>query len=387
MVDLKVGLKALAALSILSLTACSSDVVIREPAPEPEVVTTQEKVSIDTLWTHSYSADEDLPTGAFRPAIVGQKVYVASNEGDVARIDAESGDEDWDLDLDTTLSAGIAANEKGSVVVARSGDVVFISADGAELWRTDINREVIQTPLLDDSTVYLQTTNSNVIALDITSGAEKWVYSSRSPSLTLRGTGQPVIYRNRLLVSLDSGNLIALEKSSGQLLWERRLQVPKGSNEFERIVDLDGRMTLSDNVLFVPGYQGNLSAVEAYTGQVLWQKEISSFMQPAYSVGRLYVADSSSHLIMLDYRSGEVKWESKDFEYRELTSPEALGLYVLSTDMEGNVYVIDKSSADVVAKKGLGDAPITLVSNAEYAVAQTANGKVRAFKLEVEKKD
>lgn len=387
MVDLKAGLKALAALSILSLTACSSDVVIREPAPEPEVVTTQEKVSIDTLWTHSYSADEDLPTGAFRPAIVGQKVYVASNEGDVARIDAESGDEDWDLDLDTTLSAGIAANEKGSVVVARSGDVVFISADGAELWRTDINREVIQTPLLDDSTVYLQTTNSNVIALDITSGAEKWVYSSRSPSLTLRGTGQPVIYRNRLLVSLDSGNLIALEKSSGQLLWERRLQVPKGSNEFERIVDLDGRMTLSDNVLFVPGYQGNLSAVEAYTGQVLWQKEISSFMQPAYSVGRLYVADSSSHLIMLDYRSGEVKWESKDFEYRELTSPEALGLYVLSTDMEGNVYVIDKSSADVVAKKGLGDAPITLVSNAEYAVAQTANGKVRAFKLEVEKKD
>ena len=387
MVDLKAGLKALAALSILSLTACSSDVVIREPAPEPEVVTTQEKVSIDTLWTHSYSADEDLPTGAFRPAIVGQKVYVASNEGDVARIDAESGDEDWDLDLDTTLSAGIAANEKGSVVVARSGDVVFISADGAELWRTDINREVIQTPLLDDSTVYLQTTNSNVIALDITSGAEKWVYSSRSPSLTLRGTGQPVIYRNRLLVSLDSGNLIALEKSSGQLLWERRLQVPKGSNEFERIVDLDGRMTLSDNVLFVPGYQGNLSAVEAYTGQVLWQKEISSFMQPAYSVGRLYVADSSSHLIMLDYRSGEVKWESKDFEYRELTSPEALGLYVLSTDMEGNVYVIDKSSADVVAKKGLGDAPITLVSNAEYAVAQTANGKVRALKLEVEKKD
>ena len=387
MVDLKVGLKALAALSILSLTACSSDVVIREPAPEPEVVTTQEKVSIDTLWTHSYSADEDLPTGVFRPAIVGQKVYVASNEGDVARIDAESGDEDWDLDLDTTLSAGIAANEKGSVVVARSGDVVFISADGAELWRTDINREVIQTPLLDDSTVYLQTTNSNVIALDITSGAEKWVYSSRSPSLTLRGTGQPVIYRNRLLVSLDSGNLIALEKSSGQLLWERRLQVPKGSNEFERIVDLDGRMTLSDNVLFVPGYQGNLSAVEAYTGQVLWQKEISSFMQPAYSVGRLYVADSNSHLIMLDYRSGEVKWESKDFEYRELTSPEALGLYVLSTDMEGNVYVIDKSSADVVAKKGLGDAPITLVSNAEYAVAQTANGKVRAFKLEVEKKD
>ena len=161
----------------------------------------------------------------------------------------------------------------------------------------------------------------------------------------------------------------------------------EGSNGFERIVDLDGRMTLSDNVLFVPGYQGNLSAVEAYTGQVLWQKEISSFMQPAYSVGRLYVADSSSHLIMLDYRSGEVKWESKDFEYRELTSPEALGLYVLSTDMEGNVYVIDKSSADVVAKKGLGDAPITLVSNAEYAVAQTANGKVRAFKLEVEKKD
>ena len=37
MVDLKAGLKALAALSILSLTACSSDVVIREPAPEPEV--------------------------------------------------------------------------------------------------------------------------------------------------------------------------------------------------------------------------------------------------------------------------------------------------------------------------------------------------------------
>lgn len=362
------------------LTACSSDVVIREPAPEPNVVDGS-KVSLKSLWSKGLSADRDLSSGVFQPALVGSIVYAAGNEGEVIAVDTKTGQEIWSVNLDAQLSAGVAASGLGVVVVARSGDVITLDANGQEKWRTTLGKEVIQAPLIQDETVFVQTTNSNVIALDMTSGAILWQYRARSSALTLRGTSQPVMYKNRLLVALDSGAVVALNTRTGELFWERKLQVPKGSNEFERIVDLDGRMTLQDNVLFVPGYQGFLTAIEAYTGQILWQKEISSFMQPAYSVGRVYVADSDSHLLMLDSRTGEVKWQSETFQYRKLTGPKAFGLQVLASDMQGNLYVIDKSTADVLAKRKLGKAPVALVTTPTMVIAQTANGKLRALTL------
>jgi outer membrane protein assembly factor BamB len=353
--------------------------VIRNPAPEPEVISGS-KVTFKKLWSRSYDADEDLPTGVFRPALVEDRIYIATNEGEVAAIDL-TGKELWTLDLKQTLSAGIAASAKGSVIVSRSGDVIAIDATGKEMWRQPLGKDIIQVPLIHNDRVYLQASNSSVFALDMSNGEIRWQYKSRSPSLTLRGTNQPLPFKDRLLVSLDSGSLVALKINTGEVLWERKLQVPKGTNEFERIIDLDGRMTLQDNIVFVPGYQGYLTAVEAYTGQILWQKELSSAMQPAFSVGRLYVADSDSKLLMLDYRSGEVKWQTDQFEYRDLMGPSALGLFIISSDMSGHVYVIDKSTAEVVAKMKAGKAPIQLVTSADRLYIQSANGKVKALEL------
>lgn len=378
-----------AVLACLWLSACASDVVLREPAPEPDVVDSS-KVRLKRVWSVGLDADTDQVSGSFRPAVVGQQVYVATNEGEISLLDATTGKKVWKIDLDQVLNAGIAASAMGAVVVARSGEVIGLDDKGNELWRTDIAREVVQVPVIHNSSVFLQTSNSGVFALDMVTGALQWTYEARSPALTLRGTNQPLPYQDRLLVSFDSGTLVALNTETGDLLWERKLQIPKGANEFERIIDLDGRMTLKDNIVFVPGYQGFLTAVEAYTGQVLWQKELSSDTKPGLSVDRLFIANADSHLLNLDYRNGEVQWQSETFEYRELTSPLTLGQYLVATDMDGQLYVLDKSNADVLFKKKIGDAPIQLISvenlmidekAEEIVIAQSANGKIQAYRL------
>jgi len=366
-------------LAVLCLSACSSDVVIREPAPVPAIV--KSDVKLKTEWSQSYSADKDQPTGVFRPAIIKNQVFIATNEGEVAAIDGKTGKELWLLDLHEPLSTGVAANAAGVMVVSRAGDVIFISKNGQEQWRQALDREVIQPPFIHENQAFVQASNSSIFALDLAAGEIQWQYSTRSPALTLRGTGQPIVYKDRLLVSLASGNLVALNIKNGALIWDRKLQVPKGSNEFERIIDLDGVMTLRDNIVFVPGYQGYLTAVEAYTGQILWQKDLSSYSQPVFSVDRLYVSDVKSHLLALDYRNGDIKWQSDVFEYRQLTAPKPQGLFLMAADMDGLVYLIDKITGDVVAKRKLGKAPFQLVAAGDSIIVQTANGKVRSLKL------
>jgi alcohol dehydrogenase (cytochrome c) len=85
--------------------------------------------------------------------------------------------------------------------------------------------------------------------------------------------------------------------------------LPNGPNESTPIV--------SDGVLFVHGYGDKVQALDAATGDLLWQysRRLPSGVAPSVKRGisiygtRLYVPTSDAHLVALDVKTGKVVWD------------------------------------------------------------------------------
>ena len=128
------------------------------------------------------------------------------------------------------------------------------------------------TPISLNGTVYLQDLNSNVFALDRTTGQVKWQHKFDKPSVGPNG----VAFGNGRIYGATSTDAFALDAQTGNTLWTRRLtrNTHEGVDMTPQV--FDGTVLLST----VPGnisnfYAGNgdgiVWALDAATGQVKWK--------------------------------------------------------------------------------------------------------------------
>jgi outer membrane protein assembly factor BamB len=128
------------------------------------------------------------------------------------------------------------------------------------------------TPIVVDGTVYLQDLNSNVYALDRSTGALKWQHKFNRPSIGPNGVS---FGYGRLYGSTETSTF-ALDPQTGKLLWSRKL-IRNGQEGIDMTPQVyDGTVLIST----IPGninsfYKGNgdgvLWALDAATGTPKWK--------------------------------------------------------------------------------------------------------------------
>jgi outer membrane protein assembly factor BamB len=128
------------------------------------------------------------------------------------------------------------------------------------------------TPISLNGTVYLQDLNSNVFALDRTTGQVKWQHKFDKPSAGPNG----VAFGDGRIYGATSTDAFALDAQTGKTLWSHKLT--RNANEGVDMTPqvFDGTVLLST----VPGnvskfYAGNgdgiVWALDAATGQTKWK--------------------------------------------------------------------------------------------------------------------
>jgi outer membrane protein assembly factor BamB len=128
------------------------------------------------------------------------------------------------------------------------------------------------TPIVIDGTVYLQDLNSNVYALDRSTGKVKWRHAFNKPSIGPNG----VAFGNGSVYGATDTEAFALDPQTGKLLWSRKLTRNKREG-------IDMTPQLYDNTVLISTIPGNTSsfykggalgvvwALDAATGKPQWK--------------------------------------------------------------------------------------------------------------------
>jgi outer membrane protein assembly factor BamB len=348
-----------------------------KPAELPELP--KDKDAPRVLWSASVG---EAGAFAFAPALVGESLYAASRGGTVVRLNAASGKEQWRVELDARLSAGVGASERTVVVASDRGDVFALDAEtGKPRWRSRISSEALATPRVGGGVVVARSADSRVYAFGEDDGKRRWVYQRASTSLMVRAPAGVTLHEGSAYAGFPGGKLVALALASGGPRWEATVALPKGTTELERVTDVVGDPAVVGREVCAAAYQGRVACFDAGNGNQLWARELSTVTGAAVDARYIFVSDERGAVHALDRSSGRSVWKQERLAHRQLTLPLPLGAAIALGDLEGYVHLLARETGAFEARAGTDGTPLRAAPLAVPGafVVQTQGGTLYAF--------
>ena len=324
--------------------------------PPAELVEFRTRLNVIKLWSKNIGSGTDKQYLKLSPVIFNQRLYIADADGTVQALDATNGKKVWSTDVDAEITGGTGFGENSVLVGTSEAKTISLSAeDGSIEWRKTVSSEVLSAPQKARNTVVVRTGDGKIFGLHGDNGRRLWIYDRTVPSLTLRGTSAPLIEGDLVVAGFDGGRMAALEVRTGKLIWEAPVANARGSNDMERMVDIDSSPKILDGVIYIATFQGHLSAMQAETGRVLWDRDISSYAGFDVDDQNLFVTGEKSHISAFDRFTSTEVWKQDKLHLRAVTAPAVIGDFIVVGDFEGYLHWMSKSSGKFVARTELCD--------------------------------
>ncbi len=303
------------------------------------------------LWSSSIGSGTDGLWVELSHQIVGERVYVVAADGVVSAVDISSGGNNWQQTIKESVITGVAVGGGDLYVGTESGTLLALDrVSGKQHWSVPLLSEILAPPAVSSGVVVVRTVDGKLIGLSEESGREIWRYQREVPVLTLRGTSSPIIADGRVYAGMDSGEVVALALQDGRELWLKSVTPARGRTEIERMVDIDADPVILDGVIYIVSYQGNLAALGAEQGDLLWKRKMSGVTAPMVYGPYLFVADTEGNVWALDRKDGSALWKQDGLKGRNLTTPTLSGLNLVVGDDDGYLHWISAEDGHFVAR-------------------------------------
>ena len=366
---------------VFILSSCSSlqglkfwetdEVDLDEPK---ELLSYENQKDLSITWNLSFDGENEI--GNFEPGFSSQNLFFADSEGTLSSIAINNGETVWSTELNF-LASGTAAGFGIVVVADVDGNVIALDQkDGAQLWSTNVKGEILSKSVIDTKIVVVKSGSGELIGLNRVSGEIEWSYRSKLPPLTVRGSSSPVLSDDKVFVSFDNGRLGVFDINSGFPLWDGAISYVSGASELANLIDGDSSPVIEGGLVYTTNYQGNLNIFDIAQKRSVWTNEISSFYSPIIMRGLLIVAEADSTMKSFSLTSLEESWINEDYLNRELSNPVSYKGSLIVGDFEGYIHIIDPLNGKTIGRKKLSRKPIKSIftrSNSLYVIDEAFN--------------
>jgi MYXO-CTERM domain-containing protein len=282
----------------------------------------------EELWRSDLGAGVERNRAALHAAVAaaGDTVY-AGVQGRYAALAAGSGDTVWegvpaDDNSLTSLAAGAlgAGLVVGTVGRGRSGIFAWDAASGEERWRIEppATIGVHASPVVaeDESRAYYINGAGAVHAVELASGAEIWSAPlfSDNTDWDYAVTATPALAHGLLFVPTTYDWFVALDAESGEEVWRIAAgdSVLHVSHARSAASAFAAAPVVTGSVLWIPGADGFLRAIDAPSGDDLWCSDLAAPLLSGAAVGdgALYIGSYDGTIRALTHVDGELGCEA-----------------------------------------------------------------------------
>lgn len=376
---------------VLQTTGCDQ-IPVRNPfagRPEPKLsalpVTTDSTLTAKILWSTNALAKQERFT-KLNPVANGQFIFAADHTGKVVAIDSQHGKKIWQTNTKNKFSSGPTLVEGKLLLATSDAKIVALApSDGQILWEAKVSSEVLASPAGEKGLVLVHAIDGSVTALNSKNGEKIWQVDQSTPSLTLHYSSAPVVSGDMVLVGFSTGKLLALNLQSGLIEWERTISLPRGRSELQRMVDISADPLVAEGNAYVITYQGKLAAVNIATGDLLWEREISSYHNMAISGNQLFVTDNDHALWAIDRETGATLWKQTTLAERYITGPAVVGDTVVVGDLGGYLHFLSVEKGTLLSRLEFsGKIYQDPIAMGQRIIVNSHRGKVAAVMLAAE---
>lgn len=328
--------------------------------------------------------ERKIPGGLHRAAPVssGERVFLSlRDEGwpglaGVCCLDAATGEMVWRAGTDAAVKNSVAVNGSACAAVSVTGRVHLLdAATGATTWEADLpeypGRWVYTAPVIADGTVYAGA-KAGYAALALASGRRLW-HTVNEDSDNWACYVSPQVSGDLLLLLVQRRRLVALNRATGDVVWERPagVEFPYASPVLSGDLIVSGGG--SKDLHHFSGEPSLLIAVEKDSGGVAWKRQI---LPSRYPTGllvhgeRIYATTPEGEALCFDLNDGALHWRFRTGDdlldmvpYRRgvrsiLAPPVMFEGCLIVCGCDGFMYVLDPATGTCLGSAAFGS-PIT----------------------------
>ena len=207
----------------------------------------------------------------FPPIIVGQRLFTVRNDGEVVKLDANTGRVHWRRDMGYLSASSPAYGDKKIVVTILErtkggpGKVAAIWArSGKVSWSKDLPSRSESSPLVVDHRVYFGTEDGTVYAMSVDDGSIKWKFRAGGAV-----KGGPALVDGKLYFGTYGGNVYAISQQTGKQVWHTGTS---GANFGLSAGNFYATPAVAFGRVYIGNTDGNMYSFSAATGKLAWRR-------------------------------------------------------------------------------------------------------------------
>lgn len=327
---------------------------------------------VTNLWT--FNMESSIHTS---PAIYKDCIYIVSDDGILKAVNMETGEEEWDLDLESKTNSSPIVNSNVLYVGCENGlkaididkheikwdydcgsvestpcfndDVIYFGSDdghlyglskdnGTEVLDKKLDGELKSSPIVVNDSIYIGSTNAKLYS--VSTGEEtNWHFTTGDEVLS-----SPGVVNGSVIFSSTDGNLYCLNEDDGNLDWK---------------VDLNNKIFSSptidehDNSIYIGSDEGNLTCIDFRDGTIKWSHPVGDKIQSTSALkdnlvafcsnnGNLYVLNKYTGQEEFTYNPGTILFNSPI-----TSSPVINGNSLFFGDDAGYIYSLNIEKHEV----------------------------------------
>ncbi len=231
-------------------------------------------------------------------------------------------------------------------------------------------------PVVSEDLVYVGSRSGRVLALDVNTGAQRWIFPTEGSDPLGGLYGTPAVDDGRLFVGTYDGRLYALDAADGTLLWQFLVSETQNAS-------IVGGPTVADGLVLFGSSDYCVRALRVADGTQAWLlpfcAENKVWSTPTVVGDKVYIGSLDHRVYALSLRDGTQQWA---FEAKGaiVSSPLVVDGKVFVGSFDRSFYVLDASSGrELQSFEGDGWFWASPITDGKRVYAATMGGKLYAL--------
>ena len=321
-----------------------------------------------TVWKASIGKGDSRTTRLIAQPVINQgRLYAMGGNQNVTALDLATGKKLWSVRLDsgnkrdkTALGGGVAFEDDRLYVTSGYGFSVALNpADGTELWRHNIGKPFQTPPVVSQGIVYGISSDNEIFALSSETGERLWTWTGIAEPARMLTAPLPAVEGDVVIAPFSSGELAALHAKTGRLLWADELTGVGRLSPLSSLNDIPGAAVMHEGAAYAMNQNGILTAVRITTGERLWSQPLGGFNTPWIAGSYLFVLGEEGQLVCLNRKDGTIVWTTQLATYKNekkrkgkivWTGPVLINSRLLVLSSVGEALEIDSTEGDILRR-------------------------------------
>lgn len=263
------------------------------------------------------------------------------------------------------VGGGVAYDD--GVLYVSSGLGVMLALDaqtGTEIWRKRVRVPLHSAPTVANGKVYAITDDNEIMAFDANdNGAVLWTYQGIVETARMLTVPAPAVVNDVVVAPFSSGEIVALRAQNGGVLWQDALASSTRLTPLAALNDIAFGPVIADGYVVATAQSGVMTAFDFRTGQRVWSQPAGSIGMPWIAGDFIFTVTTDGKVAALSKINGSVIWvqQLENFEKPEKrkdrivwSGPVLAGERLVVASSKGRMMIINPYDGSIIEDRKIG---------------------------------